>query len=66
LQLLAISIFNKHTIAKMHFTTFVLAALSLGSAIAAPAVGLPAFNDALTAVGSVKIIVEQQVTTVST
>ncbi|KAI3323854.1 hypothetical protein HD806DRAFT_76274 [Xylariaceae sp. AK1471] len=50
----------------MQFTTFALAALSLGSAIAAPAVGLPAFNDALSAVGNVKIIVSKQVATVTT
>ncbi|KAI0453084.1 hypothetical protein F5B21DRAFT_526313 [Xylaria acuta] len=51
----------------MQFTTFALAAFSLGSAIAAPVVGdLPAFTDALTAVGNVKTIVETQVATITT
>ncbi|KAI8634392.1 hypothetical protein F5Y19DRAFT_210109 [Xylariaceae sp. FL1651] len=56
----------------MQFTTFAIAALSLGSAIAAPAAnkvearGLLALDDALSAVGNVKVIVSQQVTTVTT
>ncbi|KAI8953701.1 hypothetical protein F4801DRAFT_536309 [Xylaria longipes] len=51
----------------MQFTTFALAAFSLGSAIAAPVVdGLPAFTDALSAVGNVKTLVATQVTTINT
>lgn len=64
----------------MQFSTLALAALSMGSAIAAPAlsglpvdlpvgdlpVGLPAFDDVLSSVGNVKTIVDEQVTTVTT
>ena len=59
----------------MQFTTFALAALSLGSAIAAPALpvdlpgtlpvaGLPGFEEAVEAVSHAKVIVEQQVAAV--
>ncbi|KAI0447611.1 hypothetical protein F4803DRAFT_270639 [Xylaria telfairii] len=51
----------------MQFTTFALAALSMGSAIALPVVdGLPAFGDALSVVGNVKAIVQTQVATITT
>ncbi|GAP93118.1 hypothetical protein SAMD00023353_10700030 [Rosellinia necatrix] len=50
----------------MQFTTFALAALSMGSTIAAPALGLVSFDNALAYTGNVKTIVEEQVTKITT
>ncbi|RYC61522.1 hypothetical protein CHU98_g4695 [Xylaria longipes] len=45
----------------MQFTTFALAAFSLGSAIAAPVVdGLPAFTDALSAVATSRLLLRHR------
>ncbi|KAF2967393.1 hypothetical protein GQX73_g6182 [Xylaria multiplex] len=44
----------------MQFSTFFLAALSLGSAIASPVVGFVPFTEAHKAVSQAKIVVEQQ------
>lgn len=50
----------------MQFTTFVLAALSMGSAIAGPIAGFKPFDDAVTAVAEARAVVQEQVATIST
>lgn len=50
----------------MQFTTFALAALSLGSAIAGPISGFQGFDSAAAAVANARTIVEKQVTTITT
>ncbi|KAK5634276.1 hypothetical protein RRF57_009990 [Xylaria bambusicola] len=44
----------------MQFSTFVLAALSLGSAIAGPVTGFVPFNNAASKVAEVKVLVQQE------
>ncbi|RWA08704.1 hypothetical protein EKO27_g6388 [Xylaria grammica] len=44
----------------MQFSTFALAALSLGSAIASPVAGIASFDSARKAVSEAKVIVQQQ------
>ncbi|KAI1197086.1 hypothetical protein F5X97DRAFT_344031 [Nemania serpens] len=49
----------------MQFTTFVLAALSMGSAIAGPIAGFKPFDDAVTAVAEARAVVQEQVATIN-
>ncbi|KAI1146939.1 hypothetical protein F4825DRAFT_439124 [Nemania diffusa] len=49
----------------MQFTTFVLAALSLGSAIASPVAGFKPFDNAASAVANVHTIVQEQVSVIN-
>ncbi|KAI1165943.1 hypothetical protein F5B18DRAFT_609256 [Nemania serpens] len=49
----------------MQFTTFVLAALSMGSAIAGPIAGFKPFDDAVTAVSQARAVVQEQVATIN-
>ncbi|KAI0424961.1 hypothetical protein F5Y09DRAFT_322918 [Xylaria sp. FL1042] len=44
----------------MQFSTVVLAALSLGSAIATPVTGFPAFNNAVATLANVNVVVQQE------
>ncbi|KAI1184932.1 hypothetical protein F5B17DRAFT_446516 [Nemania serpens] len=49
----------------MQFTTFVLAALSMGSAIAGPIASFKPFDEAVTAVAQARAVVQEQVTTIN-
>ncbi|KAI1123483.1 hypothetical protein F5Y10DRAFT_51726 [Nemania abortiva] len=49
----------------MQFTTFALAALSLGSAIATPIVGFKPFDQAVVAVANAKTVVQEQVASIN-
>ncbi|KAI1110661.1 hypothetical protein F5Y14DRAFT_428331 [Nemania sp. NC0429] len=48
----------------MQFTTFVVAALSMGSAIAGPIAGFKHFDNAVTAVAQAKTVVQEQLATI--
>ncbi|KAI1420882.1 hypothetical protein F5Y12DRAFT_771052 [Xylaria sp. FL1777] len=50
----------------MQFSTFILAAISMGSAIASPTTGFASFNNALAVAANVKVAVQQELAIIKT